>query len=722
MTAGIAITGGADGFGKVIRIRGVGTNSYVPAIRPAVGIFIDDIPLGAPESAYNNMADIERIEILKGPQATLFGKEVSSGAISLFTRRPDTQLMDAYVEGNFGNLGKQEFRLGGNLPLGDHFGLRASVYNNQSDGSITNISYNNKRMGDVEATGYRLRLLWEASDNFSAILGYEDHDVEVYGTNSLAQEHGDLYTIWEQSVLGISDPAQSKLDIIDPYSRKNSHSAPNGLRNSLTKIWSLNMNWEINDNWSITSVTSDQEWSNLTPGDDGSGFVNSAGQRVYDTADTSVGPYKLNDFYQDAATDTTTQELRVNWEDGDWSSVFGAFYAQTDTISYVPFSNLLGAFGPNLIIKAAGLSDLREDISEWALFSHNIYSIREGLDLTFGARYSNVEKESLKGQMLGVGPLADLNSPFVPATLWADNIPKQKDSWDEISGTVKLTYWLNDEISIYGGWDRGFKAGGHNVCKGDLPEADCPPPFASEIADNFEIGMKSRLFDNSLVFNTALFYQSYDDYQVDIQDEEGIGNSVQNAAKVKIQGIEAEFQWLATDQLRIDGNLSYVDARWDEYADAECLRPQYQAIACTQNPNGSFTQDLGGQRLNYTSPWTGNVNATYSGDFGNGIGWYVRGEVAFRDDRLFFPDLDPDVRDGSYTLLNASAGISAADGTWDVIFWAKNLADEEYLINAERNRDQSNPNFGGTPYEGYRVTAGDERTYGVTLKYRFNES
>jgi len=717
ITSGITITGGADGFGKVIRIRGVGTNSFVPAIRPAVGIFLNEVPLGAPESAYNNMADIERIEILKGPQATLFGKEVSSGAISLFTKRPDTEVMDGYVEGNFGNANRQEYRIGGNLPLGDQFGIRASIYSNERDGLIKNIATGDKG-GETEAVGYRVRFLWEPSDNFNAIISYEDHDIDVNGSSSVAQQYGDAYTTWETAVLGITDPADSKLNILDPFDYKTDHSASTR-RNTTTEIWSMNIEWAINDEWSLTSITSDQDYKAFVGGLDGSDFINSEGEHVPATADTSVGPYKINDFYQDSQVATFTQELRFTYEGDKWSSIIGAFYAETDVISYVPFSQFLGGFSPTLIIKAAGVSDLTDDTTEWAIFTHNIYSLREGLDLTFGIRYSDVEKEAVKGQLTGWGPIADLNSSFVPTTPWGDNIPTQKDSWDEITGTVKLTWWLNDELSMYGGWDRGFKAGGHNVCKGTEELPDCPEPFESELADNFELGFKGRFLNQTLVWNSAVFYQTYDDYQVDIQDDEGIGNSVRNAAKVEIQGIETEVQWLASDNLLIDGNISYVDARWDEYKNAGCLRPQYQAIACEDDGDGNFVQDLSGERLNYNSPLTGNANITWSDQLGNGISWYIRGEYVYRDDRFFFPDLDPEVKDGSYSLLNASFGISGAGGNWDVILWGKNLAGEEHLIGASRNRDSGNAGFGTTPIEGYRVTTGEDTSYGVTLKYRF---
>ena len=534
----------------------------------------------------------------------------------------------------------------------------------------------------------------------------------------MAQQYGDVYTTWEQTVLGITDPADSLLTILDPADRKTSHSASTE-RNTKTKIWSMNLEWEISDSWSMTSVTSDQEYAAKVIGQDGSSFTNSDGVLVPDLADTSVGPYKLNNFFQNATTDTFTQELRFTYDNDNWSSIIGAFYADTDTTNYVPFTQLLGAFSPDFIISNAGVSDLTESNKEWAIFTHNIYSLRDGLDLTFGARYSEVEKESEKGQLLGDwGPLGDLNSPLVPSSLWGPDIPKQKDKWDEVTGTIKLTWWLNEELSVYGGWDRGYKAGGHNVCKGFGETADCPDPFESETADNFEVGFKGRFLNNTLVWNTAAYIQTYDDYQVDIQDDTGIGNSVRNAAKVEIQGIETDFQWLATDNLLIDGNVSYTDARWDEYKDAGCLRPQYQAVACEDNAEGKPVQDLSGKRLNYTSPWSANANITWDDEFSNGMSWYIRGEYAYKDDRFFFPDLDPQVVDGSYYLLNASIGITGASGNWDVIFWGKNITSEEYLIGASRNRDGSEPRFGGTPIEGYRVTAGEDATYGVTLKYR----
>jgi iron complex outermembrane recepter protein len=711
ITSGLTIGGGADGFGKLIRIRGVGTNSFVASIRPAVGIFLNEVPLGAPEMAYNNLADIERVEVLKGPQATLFGKEVSSGAIAMHTRKPHTDEIDGYIEGNFGNLELAEIRGGVNLPLSSDFALRVSGYYNERGETVRNATVPGKPGGAYDQTGYRARLLWQPTDTFEAILSWEDHENESGGTLSVPQQYGDLY----QTVDQVESPDNSRLIVRDPADRVTDSSDP-GARDTDSSMWSLNMSWDITDEWSLTSVTSDQEWEQVAGGD----------TNEYDTSDTSVGPYTLNHYINKPGTDTFTQELRATYSGERWSSIIGAFYAETDTVNHTSFAQLVGLIPAiDLSVTAAGVVDLVDDTQEWAVFTHNIYSLTDSVDLTIGARYSEVEKDSQKGQVTGVGPLAELNSPLIPANTWGDDIPVQSDTWDEVTGTLKLSYHLNDDMTLYAGWDRGFKAGGHNVCKnepgGDAPL--CPEPFDSETADNFEIGFKGRFLDRTLSLTTALFHQTFDDYQVEIQDDLGIGNTIQNAASVEIQGVEAEFVWLVGEHLSFDGNVSYLDATWDEYTDAGCIRPQYQAVACTEVITGdgqsAFVQDLSGEPLNYAPDWSYNLNATWSDTLGERLEWYIRGEVAFRDEVYFFPDLDPDAVGGDYTLFNASLGLSAADLSWQVIVWGKNLADEDYLVSASPNFDSGDPRFGNTPVEGYRVVAGIERTYGITLKYSF---
>lgn len=727
LASGLEMTASGDGFGAIIKIRGVGNNAFAPAIRPAVGIFLDDIPLSSTEAAYNNMADIARIEVLKGPQATLFGKEVSAGAISLYTKRPDTQAAEGYVEGNFGNYDLQEYRVGGNLPLGDYFAVRGSLYHNETAGHVKNISYRSDAP-DLDADGGRFRLGFE-TDDLIAVLGYEKHDTVVVGGGSTIQQFGDLWEVWEQEIEGVA-PEDTKLIPFAPDDYTVDNVAFSD-RDTEYEIFSLHLEYAINDLWTFTSVTSDQEYTLVTRGAKGVGTsydqpVNSGIENpapgLNSAAAGTLGPYFISEFILDNNDTSFTQEFRFTYSGDTWSSILGAFYAETDLDRVTQFNQTFGILGgaPQY---APGVSDLIDDTEEWALFTHNIYSFNEGLDLTFGIRYSEVEKTAKKGQTLGTGIFGNLRSFLITPTPWHGNTPEQKDTWDEVTGTVKLTYWLTEEMSLYGGWDRGFKAGGHNVCKDSrrngIEGPDCPDPFDSEVADNFEVGIKGRFLDNTLVFNSSIFYQEYEDYQVEVPDPVGIGNSVVNAAGATIQGIEADFQWLVGEHLLLDGNAAYIDSRWDEYEEAGCIRPQYRREACSPNEEGSMVQDLSDQRLNYAPLWSANLNATWSDYFNNGLSWYVRGEITFKDDRHFFPDNDPEPRDGSYTLFNASVGISGASGNWDVILWGKNLTETDYISSGDQNRDENS--LSAAPFGGYRYTAGIDRTYGVTLKYRFGD-
>ena len=407
ITSGLTLTGAQDGFGGIVRIRGVGNNSFVPAIRPSVGIFLNEIPLGEPQMAYNNLADIERIEVLKGPQATLFGKEVSAGAISLYTRKPSIEEADAYIETNIGNLGLVETRGGGNVPLFGEAALRFSGYYNERDGVVDNIIVPQDGGGEYEQSGFRAHLLYELTENLNLTLGYERHDTQFMGTTQITAEYGDLYKSLERL-----NPSWPRLTANpDPYDRKSDHSDP-GNRDTDIRMWSAHLNWQINDQWSMTSITSDQEFENFTAGRKG-GNPNG-------TADTSIGPYRLNDFTNNPAADTFTQELRFSFDSGAWSSIIGAFYGETDITNVTHFTQASGILSLNPItfqpvsgghvVIQAGLSDLTDDVEEWALFTHNIYTIREGLDLTFGLRYSEVEKVSVRGQPLGVGNLAAISN------------------------------------------------------------------------------------------------------------------------------------------------------------------------------------------------------------------------------------------------------------------------------------------------------------------------
>ena len=185
-------------------------------------------------------------------------------------------------------------------------------------------------------------------------------------------------------------------------------------------------------------------------------------------------------------------------------------------------------------------------------------------------------------------------------------------------------------------------------------------PFDEEIGSNLEVGIKGFFFDRRVSWNASAFYQLYEDFQVNVPDPETTLLSLLNAAEVVVTGFDMDFTWLATERLTLDGNIAYTDSRFDEFENAGCIRPQYAAVACLTtdaSPDVPIQQDLSDKRLSQVSPWTANINATWDDSFDNGIEWYLRGEYAFRDDRIYMYDLDPASTAPSYSLWNASFGL-----------------------------------------------------------------
>ena len=744
ITSGISIGGDSDGFAKQIRIRGVGTNSQTPSIRPAVGIFLDEIPLVEPAVAYNNLADIERIEILKGPQATLFGKEVSAGAISLFSKRPHTDGIDGYVEGNFGNLGLGEGRAGINLPLADSLALRASIYHREKDNAIET-----PKADGIDADGLRLRLLWKPTDELNIIFGHEYHETEVTGASSVPLEYGDLITTYAQIynnnpvLTGLYGPIDTTIG--DPFARSTNNESGQLGRDTLTEVSSINIEYELTDEWLFSSISSLQNWNQAN--DKGAILRADALTELGATtippgsSDTARSPFLLGPFVNEYYLDSKTQEFRFTYEGEKLASILGAFYADSEDGNITPVafatavipSALPGVGVTPVVVRNETLVSNITETKEWAVFSHNTYNFTDALEFTFGLRYSEVKKTTTAGQQLGPGTTiyADLHTLPTLSSQW--DVPVQEDTWSAITGTLKLNYYLTEDVSVYAGYDRGFKAGGHNTAKDVIGIVDVgggnflpvsqgvrvSDPFDEEYADNLEVGFKSYFFDRSLRWNGSVFYQMYSDYQVDIQDSDSIGNTIQNAAEAIITGFETDIQWIATENLMFDATLSYVDARWDSYKNASCIRPQFAAVACPVGAGGGV-QDLTNKRINSNSPWTANFNTTWDDTFSNGMAWYIRGEVAFRDDLIFSPDLDPATKQSSYMMFNASFSVSTEDGDIQAILWGKNLTDEKYYTLIEGNRDGSSPNpMAPPPSEGLRANLGEERSYGVTLKYNF---
>ncbi len=721
VSPGLYINNLSDGLGQAITIRGVGSQPYTDVLRPGVGIFIDGVPVFRLDSAFNDISDMERIEVLKGPQSTLYGKEVSAGAILFTSKKPRLEEFSGSLGAFFADDNVQRYSGAINVPMGDWFAVRASAYWHQRDGDITNILSGEE--AEIETKGGRIRALGQFTDDFEAIFTYENHQNETrdgvrertaYGQTGLAMVQSGLVTL----------PA-------DPYDRKIESAVDSG-RDVDTENMALHLSWAPGDAWTIESITGFQSFERtLNRGSCIAGITPEQGCIDEIGGDGAFLPLSVLPFTagpteggSPGEEEQFSQEVRLTFSNDSWTSQFGAFYSDVDSknsTSVLLVENAIPVYLPNGL--PLYTTHYREQ-QDWSAYTHNTWRFLDEWDLVFGLNYSEIDKEEALANSVGNVflplPFPPPNDVIVPAVgdgAFANSPPYltgdvQKGTWDSVSGTLKLVHRWNEDVSVYGGVATGFKPGGFNT-SGQLPQWD------EETSVNWEVGMKGLFFDRRLSLNMALFLQTYDDYQVQSFNPAtgGLTNIFLNAAEVEIPGFEMDFRWLATENLIIDGSLAYINAEYDSYENAPCNDAQSLGLqaGCESTDIGGGllleTQDLSGKDLSQNSPWTANLNAEYRRLFGSsGMEWFVRGEVAYRDEYYGFVNLEPAAHEDSYTLLNARAGLTAADGSWDIAIWGKNLTDEDYSGAFLPGRDG---------LLGVVSFPGNDLSYGIDLRYRF---
>jgi len=677
MIPGLDIQGDEGGLGATVKMRGIGSDSLT-SIPSSIGYFYNEIPViqsvttGA--SLFDlDFFDLDRIEVLKGPQSTLYGTSVSTGAISLYTRKPSlSDGLSGKVSTTFGDHNRQEYRGVLNIPIGGILALRATGYDTAYDGQVVNL-VDGSRL-NTETWGGRVQLLYEPSANLELLFSYEKRfqfSSGGSGANTyLPLGYPDAYT-------ALAAANQVTLVPADPFSRKIqvNHAAKQHIRRELG---SLHGKWTIADRWSLNSVTAYQAEDYRHYGSD-----------PYGGHDSTPGLFDTLANFGTARQQYFTQELRLNYTGRQLTSTLGVFYEHTN----VPRNRLDMNFAgfPLLFDLGTGAGDGR------SIFGHNSFRFNEKWEAVFGARYSEASSDTrsesfaFAGAYSGVTPDPDFS-----------RIPLNSVRPSAWGGTVKGIYHTSDAVSIYAGIDRGFKLGGNNGYGA--------PAYGTEVALNYEVGVKGQFLDKTLRVTSAIYRQTYSNYQ----DFNGVADPstglyqffILNAAKVVVQGVETSAEWLATDHLTLSGSMGLNDARFKDYKNAQCNQPQVHFGECS-----SGVQDLSDTRLNNAPLWSVNLSSQYGGALHDtGWNWYVRGEYVFRSQTHGALDNDPGSRIPAYGLYNASLGVSSAANKIEAILWVKNLTNKNYYTGII---DSS------LGYPGLSAYLGFERSAGVTLTYSY---
>lgn len=657
----------------VLTIRGVGGGGRNIGFDPRAGVYLDGVYIGQAQSLGMPLFDIEQVEVLRGPQGYLFGRNTVSGAVNI-TTQPPARMLESSVRLVAGNDSTYEGYAIISGPISDRARGKVAVSYETRDGYSRNL-FNGDELDDLERASMRGQISLDLTPRLTASLYLDYTDTEE--DNVLGQPVTDFFdTPFEDSLNPDGRLPPRRVDFnTTPFINNELYGA------------NLNLEYGFADGHSLTGI---------------SAYRGVEQQRQNDT------DYSANDLLRinfDDEFDQFSQEIRfASPETGRLRYLAGLYFLHEDadtnrraTIGQdtsalvplppgapVPFAPFGAAFGlaPGAIVPA--LANVETD--NFSVFGSLEYDLLEALTLNVGARYTHEEKDllfNLDGSQSGGFQIGNL-----------DNFRDDR-SENEIDPTVSLTWAVTDEVNIYAKYAQGFKSGGWNIDFLNAGQILTGFDFDSETVDSYEIGTKGRVANGRIRYDLAGFYNEFDDFQVFQFVPLGGGAAVlqlRNAAKVQTTGVDGSITWLAARGVRLTGNFGYVDAEFDRFPNGG---PGGADLSGNDVPAPDVTAALIGE-LDFPGE-------LLAGQFG------LYAEYSYRGDYFSGASNDPVFeRIGSRNLVNARLSYRHRDGHFGAGVWVRNLFDENFLNT--RGRD-----FIGNQF----VQFGEPRAYGLELRYDY---
>lgn len=681
-----------------LRIRGIGTISTNIGLESSVGIIIDGVVRARVGSALTELGDVERIEVLRGPQGTLYGANTSAGLVNIITVAPSENSVTGYLEGAAGNYGYRRIAAAVSGPLTDKISGRLEGVTQERDGFVEEVN-TRQDLNNLDRYLIRGRLRFRPTDNLKidVIADYSSRTENcctsiLYLTTAatapvqaLAAAHG---------LIGYpsSDPFD-RLQALTPGRDNQEDVRDGGL--------SVEVNWGLG--WAdLVSISSYRQWR---------------AWRAQDF-DHSGAPYTYipHDGLKMGLTQYT-QELRLQGDTDRLSWLVGGYYSnqvidQDLTYAmdsgYVEFNGGAGAFRPGVAsVWRTGdyaRAVARQDGDNFALFTHDTLKLTDRLSLTGGLRYT-IDNKSVSLLSFAHNPACDAAlaandakgisvfcAYFFDTRVDTSHGPAQDSRTEkQFSGTAVARYTIAEGLESYLSYSRGYKSGGYNLDRYGFTTPAHPKgsdlAFGDETTDAYELGLKGEFLDRRLSVNLALFDQSIKGFQL-IERDTTLAFRVRRLAEVKSSGAEVEATFQATPDLRLQQGLVYNDARYT-----------------TDPGNGTFS----GRRMEQAPTWTSVTAVSYIFPIGDtGLKGAAYADARYVSDQFTSGSTDIRRIQKGYTLVNARLGVNSADGLWHADLWARNLFDKDY---ARRILTSVTGNLG--------AFLGDPRTYGLTVRRNF---
>ncbi|WP_338800508.1 TonB-dependent receptor [Pseudomonas sp. RSB 5.4] len=672
-----------------VSIRGLGNNPASDGLEGSVGLYIDNVYLGRPGMAVFDLMDIEQLEVLRGPQGTLFGKNTTAGVINISTRAP-TFTPERSIETSFGEDGY--FQTKGTIsgPINDELAGRFSAYRTRSDGDIKN-EYNGHDLNGGSRDGFRAQLLFKPNEDFNLrwIGDYNEEDSSA-GTRV-------LYSTGP-TINGVN-LYQSRADAAGATLVNGSHRKVNLDNDQHVTVHqggtSVEANWTLPSDFTLTSISSYRFW-NFTP-------ANDDGLNVAATYNAGVS----------VEDKQYSQEFRLASPKGEFFDyVVGAYYFGSDLDNksfayYGPQADIWNGTPRGALANVGSVGNGHIKTDSFALFAQGTWHLTERLDFTAGVRGTYEEKNAWVTRNAPVGGAIVTGA----AATARRGRTGAYDSGDlnqyssSPSGLLNLSYRITDDLLGYATLSHGEKSGGVNLAVGSAPTAGADSLLiGTERANNAELGFKSTLWDRRLQLNANVFWTQVNAYQTNAYDDVNRVQYLTNAGSVRSRGVEFESTVIPLRGLTLNFNGSYNDVSYLSYKDAPCPPEISQA------PGAPASCDLSGHQVVGASKWIGNANGEYKWNLANGFEPYVTASYAFRSKAVGTVEDSDYGQIPSYAVVNLSTGLRGDfnQGQWDVSLWLKNAFDKTYYTTLWT---------GGNG--GYEGLLGTPRTLGVTGRYDF---
>jgi len=608
-------------------IRGVGQQDPLWGFEPGVGLYVDDVYVARPQGAVLDIFDIERLEVLRGPQGTLYGRNTIGGAIKYVTKRlgPDPELT---LKGAYGSYNQVDLIASGSAPITETLRIGGAIARYTRDGYGTNLNTGAEHY-NKDVTAGRLSVEWTPRDDlFFRLAGdiTEDESNARHGYRLKAPTTDDVY----DTRAGIGD---------DGYVR--------------TRGLSLTGEWNVNDAVTLKSVTAWRDGDTKGDGIDFDGLP----QPILD----------IPGYYADSQF---TQEFQLLFQGERWQGVAGVFYM--DASAEGAFDTVIGLYpsmGPGLPAGLTTFTGGKVDTESFAVFADFSYDVTDQLSLSVGGRWTRDKKsvDQLRQNYLGIKSPFFGNSSAIPAGRPSTDYTNS-DTYSEFTPRVSASYKFTPELTGYASYGRGFKSGGFDM-RGDAslyPET--VNGYQPELVDTYEIGLKGSLLDRRINFATALFKSEYTDQQITSQffiPPTSVVSYVDNAGSSEIWGWELEASARITDSFIPRLTLGYLDAKFNDFV--------------TLNPDTGKRENMADQRHFQNTPdWTASLALPYSFDLGDRGSVIFTPTAAYRGATQMFETPIPLLDQGSYWLYDATLMWTSPDARYRVSLAGRNLGDERY--------------------------------------------